>query len=540
MPRPLLAFGLALLAALGGAACNGCRSTQPEGAKAATAPDVPTIRLYAVSNVAGALEPCGCTKDQMGGIDHLGAFIARDRASARGSLLLAAGPTMFLDPTLASSRGEQDVWKAEAIGASFGAIGLAAWTPGFNDWAGGPRLLTAFGESTKAPLLAANLEGAVGGAVKSALREVSGIKVGLVGVALPLSSGKAPEGVASSDPASAMKAAVAALRAQGAKMIVGLAAIPRGDALRLAEGVPHLAALVVGKPADAGDTNDAPMPPQVMGHTLVVQTSNHLQTVAVVDFFVRGDDFEFQDGVGVANAQALDSVEKRMRDLENRLAAWQNDPSIRPADLEARKRDLDKLAEEKKRLSIPAPPQEGSFFRYSLVEVRGKLGSDTPVAERMKAFYAKVNEHNRVAFADKKPPELAPGQSGYAGVEVCSSCHDSARKVWDGTAHAHAYATLAKQSKEFNLDCVGCHVTGYEKPGGSTVTWNLPLRDVQCESCHGPGQAHAKAPKKAGLITRDPKPETCVGSCHHPPHVEAFDPVKAKQLVLGPGHGLPE
>ena len=83
-------------------------------------------------------------------------------------------------------------------------------------------------------------------------------------------------------------------------------------------------------------------------------------------------------------------------------------------------------------------------------------------------------------------------------------------------------------------------MTGYERPGGSTVTMNASLRDVQCESCHGPGRAHAKKPDKAGLIVRDPKPELCATSCHHPPHVEGFDAAKAKQLIIGPGHGMPE
>jgi hypothetical protein len=99
---------------------------------------------------------------------------------------------------------------------------------------------------------------------------------------------------------------------------------------------------------------------------------------------------------------------------------------------------------------------------------------------------------------------------------------------------------LSTQFKEFNLDCVSCHVTGYEKPGGSTVTMNASLRDVQCEECHGPGQAHVKTPKKPGLITREPKADMCARSCHHPPHVEAFDPARAKQFIVGPGHGLPE
>jgi Cytochrome c554 and c-prime len=537
MVRPGPIF-LALAAALGVAACNGCRSTtQADSARAASSSNAsPTIRLYVVSNLAGALEPCGCTKDQLGGIDHLAAFIAKDRAQAKSSLLVAVGPTMFLEPKLQESRGTQDRWKGEAIGAALGDIGLAAWTPGFNDWAGGVPLLAELGKSAQGPMLAANIEGAT----KSTLREVGGVKVGIAGVSAPAWEGARPAGVVSRDPTESLKEAVADLRTKGAKVTVGLAAVPRGEALRLAEMVSDLTVLVVGKPLDGGEANDAPPPPVLVGSTLVVGTSNHLQTVGVVDLFVHDGDYHFQDATGVANAEALASIDKRIRDLEARLEAWKSDSSVRPEDIAARRADLAKLKEEKGRLSNRPPPQSGSYFRTSLIEVREGMGSDPKVHERMTSFYRRVNDHNRSAFAGRKPPEVARGGSGYVGVEVCSSCHEESRKVWDKTAHARAYATLSKQFKEYNLDCVSCHVTGYEKPGGSTVTLNESLRDVQCEECHGPGQSHAKAPKQKGLILREPKPETCVASCHHPPHVEGFDPVKAKAFIVGPGHGMPD
>jgi hypothetical protein len=262
--------------------------------------------------------------------------------------------------------------------------------------------------------------------------------------------------------------------------------------------------------------------------------------VGVVDFFVQGSDFKFQDATGVDNAEAAQSIAKRIRDLEARLAAWEGDPTVRPEDVAARRGDLAKLREEQARLSNPPAPKAGSYFRYALVEVRSQLGADPKVEERMKAYYRRVNDHNKVAFADRKPPEPTRGESGYAGVEACTICHEEAKNVWNKTAHARAYATLSQQFKEYNLECVSCHVTGYEKPGGSTVTMNALLRDVQCEECHGPGKAHAKAPKKAGLIVKEPRPELCVNACHHPPHVESFDPVKAKALIVGPGHGMPE
>ena len=56
------------------------------------------------------------------------------------------------------------------------------------------------------------------------------------------------------------------------------------------------------------------------------------------------------------------------------------------------------------------------------------------------------------------------------GSEACQSCHAEAYAWWKSTKHGRAYATLENVHKEFNLSCVGCHVTGYNQPGGSTVT----------------------------------------------------------------------
>ena len=110
-------------------------------------------------------------------------------------------------------------------------------------------------------------------------------------------------------------------------------------------------------------------------------------------------------------------------------------------------------------------------------------------------------------IASRPPPEK--GQARYVGVEACTDCHDDARKVWDKTPHAHAYATLQKDFKEYNLDCVSCHVTGYDKPGGSTVTYNEKLQNVQCEKCHGPGSLHAKAPEQEGPHRRQAERRRC-------------------------------
>ncbi|MEO7330204.1 MAG: multiheme c-type cytochrome [Minicystis sp.] len=540
---PWTALFVALLAASGLAACQGCYTPgpAPTGPSVEVASSKPTMRLYLLSTIAGAMEPCGCSKNQLGGIDHLAAYVSAQAGEAPAKLVVGAGPMLFMEPTLKSDIAVQDTWKAEAIALAAKDIGLAAWAPGANDWAGGAAALKSCLDGSGAQLLAVNVQGTapLGGTL---LREVGGVKVGIVGVADPRDRmGRYPDGVKVTPSIEAMKAGIAEMKKQGATVFVGLAALPRGEALRLADNVPELHVLVVGKPIEMGDANDAQKAPTLVGSTLVVETANHLQTIGVVDLFVRKGKGEgpltFADAGGVARAGELLSLAGRIRDLEARIDSWERDHTAKPEDVAARKGDLEKLRAEKSKMEAEPSPGEGSFFRYTSVEVRDKLGSDKAVSERMLGYYKRVNEHNKVAFADRKPEALAKDQAGYVGVEACTECHDDARKVWDKTTHAGAYATLQKGFKEFNLDCVSCHVTGYGRVGGSTVTFTEKLQNVQCEECHGPGSLHTKAPQKKGLIIAKPAADGCVSSCHHSPHVEGFDAAAKMKLILGPGHG---
>ena len=541
---PWTALAFALLAAGGVAACEGCHT--PPAANGVVIKDSAstkaTLRLYVTSTIAGALEPCGCSKDQLGGVQHLAAYLAREKDAAESSLFLGAGPMLFMEPKLKPDSAAQDTWKAEAIALAAKEMGLAAWAPGANDWAGGTDTLATCRDSAGAKLLAGNVVDGKAMTTGTFVRDLGGLKVGVIGVADPKDrAGQYPDGVKATAALEAMKAGIVEVKKQGAAVFIGLAALPRGEALRLADNVPELHVLVIGKPVEVGDGNDASKAPVLAGNTLVVETANHLQTVGVIDLFVlphkEGAPLVFADAGGVAKAEQVLGLAGRIRDLEARLNSWANDKSVKPEDVAARRADLDKLRGEKAKLEAERTPVEGSFFHVKSVEVREGLGSDQAVKDRLVTYYKRVNEHNKEAFKDRKPEAPEAGQASYVGIDKCTECHDDARKVWDKTAHATAYATLQKDFKEFNLDCVSCHVTGYGKPGGSTVTWNEKLQNVQCEECHGPGSLHVKEPKNKALLISSPKPDNCVSACHHPPHVEGFDAKAKMQMILGPGHG---
>jgi hypothetical protein len=296
--------------------------------------------------------------------------------------------------------------------------------------------------------------------------------------------------------------------------------------------------VVVGATAMGGEENTAAPPPELVGNVLVAETSNHLQTVGVLDLFVRQGSFVFHDATGIALGQKRKELQARIDELHDRIADWEKNPRIAKGDLDARRRDLQKLEADKKKLDEAPPPKQGSFFRYRVEEVRASLGSDESVKKQFLAYYKKVDAMNRVAFADRLPPPPPPSGDAYAGVATCAPCHAAPMAVWKKTAHARAYKTLADEFKEFNLDCVSCHVTGYEEPGGSSVTHVAKLENVQCEVCHGPSSRHVKDPKHVRVPIPSPGTSHCT-TCHHPPHVHSFDASAKLPEILGPGHGMP-
>ena len=527
-------------------ACEGCRSTAgPDGsAPRGGAETAPAARLYMVSDLAGALEPCGCVKDQLGGMDHFGALVTGERDKAKAAGVVSAGPLFFMDMELAADRRAQEVAKAETIAAAMRSVNLLGFTPGRNDWAGGTDTLKKLTASTGAPLVAANLDAAGLGAVRWTNRKVGNLAIGIIGVAAPDTSKLQLEGVTSSPSADAVKSAVDALKKDGAQAIVVLAAVGRGEAKRIADTNPELLAILVGSTGGGGEANTHAPPAERIGDVLVVETGNHLQTAAVLDLYPRegasgGGLVKFADGTGVERIRKREELSGRIGELRARIATWETDKSVAKKDVDARKAELAKLEGERDSLDTAPPPATGSYYRYAMRDIREKLGGDETIKSEMLAYYKKVNDSNKLEFASRTPRPPGQGEPGYVGVDMCTSCHEEPRKVWDKTAHANAYATLAKQFKEFNLDCVSCHVTGYDRPGGSTVTHVEDLKNVQCENCHGPGSLHAAKPDKVKIPVAKPGTDVCL-SCHHPPHVHAFDAKAKMDEVLGPGHGKPK
>ena len=116
---------------------------------------------------------------------------------------------------------------------------------------------------------------------------------------------------------------------------------------------------------------------------------------------------------------------------------------------------------------------------------------------------------------------LGQSKATYVGSDTCTVCHSDAAAIHGGSRHHHAWDTLQQKGYHRDPECLLCHVTGLGEPSGFTrLQAPISLRQVGCESCHGPGSGHVAAPTEQAL--RPVTESTCV-QCHdaeNSPHFE--------------------
>jgi hypothetical protein len=101
------------------------------------------------------------------------------------------------------------------------------------------------------------------------------------------------------------------------------------------------------------------------------------------------------------------------------------------------------------------------------------------------------------------PPTGAAGFVGYSKAEnkltVCGNCHMGQQALWQQTAHAGAWDAMAQGGQALCESCHNVSELGNIATGnaGFPATKDARYKDVQCESCHGPGLAHVQNPAKA-------------------------------------------
>ncbi len=162
-------------------------------------------------------------------------------------------------------------------------------------------------------------------------------------------------------------------------------------------------------------------------------------------------------------------------------------------------------AEEKgKRLGrIAIDPITSRVVTHDMVEIDRGLGDDPEVTTLIDAYNTMVVSLFRLN---------ATGDTNLRA-DACAGCHEREYARWQRTDHARAYLSLLSMNREFDPECLRCHTTRFEVPGGFSMRDQpAQLRHVQCEACHGPAGEHASNPPQTKLPGAIPQ-STCTG-CH--------------------------
>jgi 2',3'-cyclic-nucleotide 2'-phosphodiesterase (5'-nucleotidase family) len=525
---------LCALAACTGARCDNGNKTPAVERSPANAGPKPDLRVLLLTDPRGYLEPCGCQKRPLGGLDKLATVVEKLKRDDIPMLLVGAGEFAFgseLRPEDAAGARMQEIWRAEKFVEIWKALGATAVTPGALDLAQPVEQLGKLSALGAFPWLIDNAKVAAESSPFAQARvvDVKGVKVGLLGLV-------AGDTAHPADPAITLAAELPALaeqkvrelRSAGAQLVIALVSADRRTARMIAGKGPDL--VVMG----GLDTEQA-LAPAVHGEAVLLHAGRQGQHVVAVDLGLASGG-AWEDASAWTRREASKDLDAQLSELRARIVEWEKDDKVQKGDLEAQRARLGEL--ERQREVTSEPSYKGRWFRAELTELSPDVAGDEAVAEALNAHDRRVNEHNRVSLADRKPVPAKAGEASYAGSASCASCHKEAYAWWQATAHGNAYATLEKVHKQYNLNCVSCHVTGYNQPGGSTVTHVESLKNVGCENCHGPGSLHNAEPNKPGLIARD-APENVCASCHTREHSDHFVYSSYRAMQIVPGHGLP-
>src|SRR6185436_10037606 len=145
--------------------------------------------------------------------------------------------------------------------------------------------------------------------------------------------------------------------------------------------------------------------------------------------------------------------------------------------------------------SEPPPSPQGKLaFAVRFVPIEASSPEDPAVKAIVDRYDHDVGELN-LAYARANGRDCAvpkKGEAGFVGNGPCLDCHKEAFPVWKASKHAHGLATLVEKGKQYHLDCIGCHVTGWQRTGGvCRIDKTAGREGIGCESCHGPGAVHS-------------------------------------------------
>jgi len=494
-------------------------------------PAKPSFTVFALAETRGQIGPCGCTSDPLGDISRTAKLV--DEARAKGPVLVVdAGSLLYGRNPVPEHLDAQEELKADLLTKIYkeqlkvAAVGL------------GPADLAKGAAAIRFPRVAVNVADPAIALQPASVIEVGDVKVGVFGVVAP----DAIKDVKLDDPIAAGKRAVDTLKKAGAQSVIALVqATNKRDAVALVRDIGGIDFAVAGLGAVAPEPDRIDVESTKVGDGWLVIPANRGQIVSRLDVYVHGGG-PFVDAVGHGAAAAkIAQLDHQIAALDAELAKFEQDKDADPKFVAAKQFERDAAAAQQKRLEAEplAAPAKGNYFTLEQLKINKTLACSAPVRDAIRGYDVAAGEANVKAAANTPVPAPKKGRAGYVGTEACSDCHQDQVDQWKTTRHASAWKTLVDRGQQFDYECIACHVTGWQQPGGSNLVHNDTLRDVQCETCHGPGSIHVA---KGGLekpfaVIRNPGPDRCAQQCHTKEHSDTFQYEAYLRDIVSQGHG---
>ena len=459
-------------------------------------PGAQRVALVYTTNVRGQYERWGRPAHKLGGLARHASLITALRKSGTPLLQVDAGDLMlpprgqvaFLD----GDPPEQER-RAELMLRTYARIGVAAVVPGEIDLSLGIPKLTELARKVKLSLVCSNLLGADAMPVFESAKVVSvgsgagKTRIGVFGLLEPPAEDTArlrAAGFTFTPLGAAARAAVTALRAQGAQVIVGLFHLAGGaaQAVAVTAEAPGVDVVVLGH---EGLVTDKPLGSR---DVRLVEAGLDGKVVGQLDLHVTADARHFGDN--------------RIYALDRTLV----DDAAVAALVQGHGRETGKRAE---------------TGRLHAVDIR------------------LANSQEPAGKAGSKPPPPLLENWTFGSSAACVLCHKEESEQWKTTSHAYALESLKAKGRDKDPECLQCHTTAFLRPGGtrSLPTARQYLPDVGCESCHGPSVEHVRAQNKKTGTSRKANDASC-RECHPGNRKgELFDVASELKGELGPGHG---
>ncbi len=250
----------------------------------------------------------------------------------------------------------------------------------------------------------------------------------------------------------------------------------------------------------------------------------------------------------LAHASMKESIELAKRFPEFNIvvtAGGAPEPPAKPAIFEGSKTLIIEVGEKgMDAIVLGIFDSEAQPLRYQRVPLDSRFESSEDMRLLMAAYQDQLRGLGYEGLGIRAVPHPQKELLGdYIGSKKCESCHEESYTVWKKSGHAKAHRTLVelKPPRQFDPECLSCHVIGWDPrhhfpyQGGYLSLEKTPDRlDVGCENCHGPGEAHAKAEtggnmalqeklQKAVRVTKEEAKQRQCLNCHDLDNSPDFD-----------------